>query len=240
MSGVQITWRALTQWPAGRARTPDWQREDAKFSRVEWQQHDPLDATRGSRMTRARTPLATTLKELDRELSAIDARSVVVQVDLRSEREFRADGTGPLASARLGATPGVVLTFTRKNVPHVFAADFFKRWEDNLRAIALGLDGLRRLERYHITQSGEQYRGWQALPASTTTALSTEQSASVVARHTGGAWNPADVLRDREITKRAIRAALAKTHPDAGGATEDFQLVQEAKRVLEAHHGVTF
>jgi hypothetical protein len=101
----------------------------------------------------------------------------------------------------------------------------------------LGLEGLRRLERYGIVQSGEQYRGWQALPASTTPALSTEAAANVIA--TRSPWTPQQILSDREHALRAVRAARAKTHPDAGGITHEFTLVQEAARVLGAHHGVT-
>jgi hypothetical protein len=34
-------------------------------------------------------------------------------------------------------------------------------WQDNLRAVALGLEALRRVERYGIAQRGEQYAGWR-------------------------------------------------------------------------------
>jgi hypothetical protein len=37
----------------------------------------------------------------------------------------------------------------------------------NARAIALGLEALRKVDRYRITKRGEQYTGWSALPPAT-------------------------------------------------------------------------
>jgi hypothetical protein len=159
-----------------------------------------------------------------------------VQVDI-TERQLRNDGG--IRSDASAASPPVVLTFTRKKVPYVFACDHFQRWQDNLRAIALGLDGLRRLERYHIGQSGDQYRGWQALPASTTAAFTTEQAAACLARLSGNGATAADIAGNVERARHAYRRAAANTHPDNNGSTGNFQLVQEAKRVLQAHHGAT-
>lgn len=44
-----------------------------------------------------------------------------------------------------------------------FAVDQFPTWQDNLRAIALGLDALRRVQRYGIVKEDEQYTGWKQL-----------------------------------------------------------------------------
>jgi hypothetical protein len=235
-SKVPVTWRPLTQWPAGRPRTAEYSRENANFARGEWKSNVPGNDTSGATWTKTRTPLSRTLADLDRELWMIGAGDVVVQLDVRSESQFRRDGTGPLSTATT-QSPAVVVTFMRKKVPYVFAGDFFKRWEDNLRAIVLGLDGLRRLERYHIAQSGDQYRGWQALPASTTTAFTTEQAAKAVGDRIG--WRADIIVSDREHARNALRLAKSKAHPDAGGTTHDFQIVNECARVLSAHHGVS-
>jgi len=226
-----ITWQPLTQWPTGRKRTTA--HEDANFTRqttsVRTVGGGQAQQMRGGRQ---RMPLTQTLEDLDRELYQISAKDIVVQIDVAKDREL-----SRLSDLTNVSTPAVVLTFKRNGEPFVFACDYFKRWQDNLRAIAKGLESLRLLERYHITQSGEQYRGWRALPAATTTALSTEQAASVIARRTGE--NPSLLQANRDAAKRAIRRAAAGAHPDSGGSTTDFQLVQEAKRVLETHHGAT-
>lgn len=231
---VPVTFRPLTQWPAGRPRTPESRREVAKFkSPGKIDANAPL----GSRYTPPKPmSLERTLDDLDRELWSVQARDVVVQVDVVSEGNLRRDG-GMRADARVH-TPAVVLTFKRKGVVHTFACDSFTRWQDNLRGIALGLEGLRRLERYGIVQAGEQYRGWQALPAVSTTALTTEQAASVLSRVTGRAFTLDEIIATPARAQIALRSARAKVHPDVtGGSTNDFVLVEEAKRVLEAHHG---
>lgn len=234
MADVSITWRPLTAWPAGRPLTPAHQREDAKFkSATKWESN----GMGGSRpVPGRRTSLSTTLSDLDRELDQIDAKSVVVQLDI-TERELRNDGG--IRSNATAESPPVVLNFTRKGVPYVFACDHFNRWQDNLRAIALGLEGLRRLERYHIAQSGDQYRGWQALPSSTTTAFNVHQAANYLARMSANPSAEPAILQEIEVARKAYRLAAANTHPDRGGSTGNFQLTQEAKRVLEAHFGAS-
>lgn len=236
MANVPITWRPLTLWPHGRARTPDHARESAKFKRRG--RYRTIAGAASSWEPGKAIPLSRTLDDLDRELWHIGAKDAVVQVDLvGGERAIRQDGQ-VRADAR-AATPAVVLSFKRNGVPLVFATDHFAKWEDNLRAIAKGLEALRLLERYHINQSGEQYRGWQALPASTTTALTTEQAAAAIVRRAGAPYTADIILRDALSLRNALRIALARAHPDAGGSNGDFQLVQEAKRVLAAHHGVS-
>lgn len=235
MSNVTIAFRPLTQWPAGRAVTADWRREDAKFKSAGRQERDFSGNTRW--VAGERTPIERTYDELDRELWQIGATDAVVQIDVRTERDIRRDGTRPLSDARV-KSPAIVLSFKRKGTVHTFACDRFTRWQDNLRGIVLGLEGLRRLERYGIVQSGEQYRGWQALPSNATPALTTEAAADVVAKRAG--FQRDHLLRDRESAKNAVRSARAKAHPDAGGSDREFILVQEAARVLSLHHGVSF
>jgi hypothetical protein len=225
-----ITFRPLTQWPAGRERTAEWRREEAPFKASG-------RYVEGQRIGGGRTPVSTTYDELDREMNMISAKEIVVQIDIRDERELRRSDSFPLAGAVV-KSPAIVLSFRRGNTPYVFATDWFRRWDDNLRAIVLGLEGLRRLERYHVAQSGDQYRGWQALPSTTTTALSVEAAAEVIAKRSS--FSAGVIIESIENAKGACRQASARCHPDVGGATADFQLVQEAKRVLELFHGVGY
>lgn len=237
MTRILVEYVPLTQWPAGRARTPDSDREAAKFkapSSIE-NNGQPNQRYVGPKPI----ALSQTLEDLDRELWQIGCSRVVVQIDIANKEEFRRDlrADGVISSKARVKSPAVVVSFLRNKVPTQFATDHFLRWEDNLRAIVLGMEALRKLERYHIVRAGDQYRGWQALPATTTTALSTEQAAEVLARRSDRAASAKDILGVRALATLAYRAAAAKTHPDAGGLADDFKLVQEAKRVLEAHHG---
>lgn len=215
MNKVIISYRPLTQWPAGRPRTPNDERRRSTF----------------------RAAVSATFDELDRELWTIGVTEAVVQVDITSERDLRHDGQ--IRSDARVKSPAVVLSFARDTTPLIFAGDYFTEWDDNLRAIALGLEGLRRLERYHIGQSGDQYRGWQALPSVTTPAFNLEQAAALLERLSAAGISAADIATNVAAARHAYRRAAANTHPDGGGSTGNFQLVQEAKRVLQAHHGAT-
>lgn len=183
-----------------------------------------------------KTQWSTTLRLLDRELKHLGARNVVFHCDVRGDRDIRQDG-----QLRADARPGhrVIVAFSDKNGRRLqFPCDTFAWWQDNVYAVARALEALRMVERYGVS-STSQYEGFKALPSSTTPALSTESAAAVIARRAGAPYTAENVIADVLNAKHAIRRAAAITHPDGGGTTEDFQLVQEAKRVLEKHHGVS-
>lgn len=171
---------------------------------------------------------------LTRELRHLQARNVVLQLDYE-ERDLRLDGM-PRANARMGH-PGVVLSFDSKHGALRYPCDTYTDWRDNVRAIALALEKLRAVDRYGVTRRAEQYAGWKALPATTAPAMSTEQAAAWIAGLTGR--HPRLILDDAPTAREAVRRAAARMHPDAGGKAADFARVQEAKRVLAAHHGVS-
>jgi hypothetical protein len=153
-----------------------------------------------------------TVRELARELRLHGARLTVLEVDLR-ERDFRVDGM-PRAD-RSARSPGVRLSFKATGVPGqpnlLYEAVEFSHWQDNVRALALGLDALRKVDRYGISKRGQQYTGWKALEA-------------------GGP----DVARGRELIEElgGPANALRATHPDTrnGGYTDaDYQAVLAAR-----------
>lgn len=199
-----------------------------------------------------RSPFKTrwtrTLELLERELKHLDARNIEIAVDVRSERDIRADGM-----LRADARPRhpVILSFTlpatstwdittQRNVidrPErrlQFPCDTYGWWEDNVYAIAMALENLRAVERWGVSQTS-QYEGFRALPASTAATMSTEDAAKILASHIGGSHEPLIASVDR--ARDAARLASARTHPDRGGSTFAFQRVQEATRALGAHFG---
>lgn len=76
---------------------------------------------------------------LHRELRHLGARNTTLQVDA-DRSQFRVDGS-LRANAKLNG-PGVILSFTSKHGEQSFPCDKFLRWQDNLRAIALGAGGV--------------------------------------------------------------------------------------------------
>lgn len=157
-----------------------------------------------------------TLEILDKELSFLDARMIVLQVDLE-ENQIRNDGI-PYAKSK-PKSPAVVLSFDSKFGQLSYPCDKFLNWEDNLRAIALSLEALRKVDRYGVTKRAEQYRGWQALPSPEDIK---EQSKKIILAHSSA----------QEVSKKAVTEAIKKTHPDMGGNSDEFRKVISAKENL--------
>lgn len=154
-----------------------------------------------------------TLELLDRELWHLGATDAVVQIDLRPE-DFRRDGW-PKERSRPGSPVVVFAIETAEHGPLKYTARAFDRWQDNLRAIALGLEALRKVDRYGITERGEQYSGFKALPsAGGSGAGDPEHGARLVEQH------------------GSIAAALKVTHPDTPGTGNvgDFRAVDAFRK----------
>lgn len=168
-------------------------------------------------------PWSDTLDKLDRELRHLgrygrNAESVL-QIAMR-EQDFRLDGM-PRATAK-PVHPGVILAVESTKGSLSFPCDKFTRWQDNLRAITLGLEGLRRLDRYGITPGDQQYTGWRQIESGAASAPEPADTLLQFGQYRG----PDESWRD--VYRRAIKA----THPDRGGRREDFERVQAAGRAL--------
>jgi hypothetical protein len=207
---IQATFRPIDVWPGG----PTKHRRAAPF-RAGWK---------------------ATLELLKGELRALAARHVVVQIDM-AESDIRLDGY-PRASAR-AASPGIILAFDSKYGPLRYPCDTYTDWEDNLRAVALAMEALRKVDRYGVTKRGEQYTGWKALPSggASATTMGADHAAVWLCNQAGSRYLASDVLTRRDVANDAYRDAAKQLHPDAGGDTEAFQRLQEVKRALDAHHG---
>lgn len=179
--------------------------------------------------SRFKTNYSVTLKLLEKELTMLEVQKAVIQLDL-PESKIRLDGL-----PRVGADPnnqGIILSFESKYGPLRYATDTFDRWKDNLRAIALGLEALRKVDRYGITKHGEQYTGWKQLPEPTTGFADIHGAAAFIEEHSDFIDN--NIIRDLDIRKRAYRQASLKLHPDKEHGEHDlFCKLQEAKRVLD-------
>lgn len=187
----------------------------------------------------SRTSGMSTLDLLEREVGQLKGKNVLMQMAV-TDSDIRLDGK-IRANARPAAHPGVILTFDSKHGPLQYAVDLFDDWQDNVRAIALSLEALRKVDRYGCTKTGEQYSGWKKLPGAggTTVTMSVEEAAQVLVDIEGLDGDEEDVAAHAEVFRVTYRNAAKRTHPDAGGSVRDFQRLQEAKVVLEAHHGRT-
>lgn len=206
---IDYEFRSLEQWPGERTRSRQKSRFDSLFS--------------------------ATQDLLDSELKHLAAKNVVIQADC-DRSEIRLDGRFR-ANAKMRG-PGVILSFDSKHGPLSYPCDKFTTWQDNLRAIALSLEALRKVDRYGVTKRAEQYKGWEKLPpAPNQVATSVEAAAQVLAEIGGGGRNV--ILGSREEMLGSYRRAVLATHPDRyPGLVDSFKKVQEAKEVLDRHFGV--
>lgn len=208
---VPISYQPIDRYPG--VATPDDQRTRSPFS----------------------TSWGTTLDELDRELRFLNAPRAVIAIDV-ADHGIRLDGELN-ARAKVNG-PAVVLAFDAPNIgPLKYACDRFWHWQENLRAIVLGLESLRRVERYGIASRGEQYTGFKALPSgiALSAAPMTEEEAATVLLDLGGEdvyFDPDDERPSDAQLDEVFRRAVKRHHPDQGGTREAFDALMAARKVL--------
>jgi hypothetical protein len=214
-----FTYRPISEWPGERTARP---------------RSSPFDS-----------PWSSTLETLRRELRALSARDVIIELDMPASN-IRIDGM-PRANAT-PATPGVILSFESKHGPLRYACDAFWNWQANVRAIALGLEALRRVERYGITRRGEQYAGFARLGAGSGVSkgvvayMTVETAAGFMEQHAveaklsgHPAFTAAQIMTSALRGRAAYRIAAKNLHPDTGGNRQSWDRLQQAKEVLERH-----
>jgi hypothetical protein len=216
-----VTCRPISNYPAKETRV-----------RVESPFHRKVTQASGYRATR-RVLLSDGLDLLDREVKHLGCTRLVIEADFR-EDQIRQDGW-PKATAN-PSTPRVVISLLdSKHGPLRYPCDRFTRFEDNVLAVARALEALRLVDRYGVTQRGEQYAGWKALPSSTAPTMTTDAAATLLASVAGVPY--VEVMGSKVGYQSALRSALMKAHPDRGGNEALFHDVQTARRTLDAIWG---
>lgn len=176
--------------------------------------------------------LSATMEVLRRELRQLGAQNARLQIAIDAAA-FRLDGK-PRATAK-PEHPGIILTLDSKHGPLSYPCDTYTTWQDNLRAIALALEALRKVDRYGVTRNGEQYRGFLALE-------STAAPAGFANADAAYAWLLALVgaedLPGQPAAQMLIRKAKRITHPDVGGDADTFQRVTLAEQYLKQNGAI--
>lgn len=178
-------------------------------------------------------PWASTLDLVARELDYLRAEHTVLELEA-------VDVRGPLGALTVTG-PRVRLSFDSRHGPLSYATGRYgprtphdaQPWKANVRAIALGLEALRRVDRYGIARAGEQYSGWLKLPAG-----EPSRSAGILLELSGLVGLTAtQVVGDPATFRRAYSAAARRLDPDAGGDPAVWARLQRARVVLLDHHG---
>lgn len=195
-----------------------------------------------------------TLWILRREVGALGGREVVLVVDalpgnMRRDGGLRADAKvrSDYVEVYLPATDRGPIRFAcGKFYGARWGARSLAGWQANVRAVALGMEALRKVRRYGIADDDQQYRGWQALPPGDPIALgaakmTTEEAARLLVDlgEVDGCTEPADpgdlLLPghvQREVVTGYYRRAAHRHHPDAGGDPDVFRRITEARDLL--------
>lgn len=180
---------------------------------------------------------SATCRLLDRELTMLGAKQVIIQLDC-DDSQIRRDGM-PRSDARM-RSPLVILSFESKVGPLSYPADAFTKWEDNLRAIALALEALRLVDRYGVTRNAEQYRGWKAITYRGDDRFPTPEAAAAFLSRldpvTAAGIHEHDLMRSAEKVREAYSAGAKVYHPDAGGNAESFSQLTAAVEILRGYH----
>lgn len=202
---------------------------------------DPVTPDDQRRSSPFSSPWSKTRDLLVREVNMVAPRGVdpiiVISVDV-STRDIRADGF-MRADTRV-RSDGIVVSFDSIHGPLRYACDAFTKaawkrdsigWQANVRAVALGLQALRRVAEYGIGRRGEQYTGWAQLGSGIPMGMSRD-SWTMERAFAALGINP----NGKPVTAYTIAAAyteLAKIHhPDVGGDAEVMKEINAARAWL--------
>ncbi len=188
---------------------------------------------------------ADTLTLLSFELDKLSARDVTLKT-MHSPEDFRIDGK-LRSDTRAPEHPGVILTFEKfegwddetqqsRFVAMRLPCDTFSYWKDNVRAVALALEALRKVDRYGV-KSGSQYAGFKALPAGDFTVEMTPELASDFIAKAAGMGNvpsiATSIIQNVVFGESVYRTAAKLLHPDKGGNPEEFKKLESAWRLVK-------
>lgn len=200
---MSYTLRPLPEWP----HKPTAPRKDAQFRSPSRREGDRWVPSRPISWEQTRRELQYEVDQLSDSRYETD---ITIGVGL-TEYDIRQDGA-PRANARPMLHPGVEISFDSRYGRLTYATDAFTRWQDNVRAVAKGLEALRAVERWGVAKRGQQYAGFALLTA-----------------------GPGKEDLGRQLVARygSVRDALQATHPDTGGDTasdRDFDAVMAFKK----------
>jgi hypothetical protein len=189
----------------------------------------PLGYTRTSSSDRRSWPAAVTIAQGRDTLLAELERSGATGVVLSTNLPLRRDGL-PYSDRREPADAGVAVYFHLRGTHSVLCCDAYTKVAENLRAIAVTVEELRRISKRGVSDFlNRTFTGFKALP---------EQASP----SSGSAWwevlGVAPTATAEEI-KQAYHQAARLGHPDrTGGGHERMTIINQARKAGLASLGL--
>lgn len=189
------------QWPAGYKKTPPADRIDSQFKQT----------------------LHSSVQFLNAEIERLKASDLIISTNIpvrKSNGGFYSDWMN-----RKLHVPGVAIYFKLKGNDQSMCCDQYTHVWENIYALAKGIEALRGIERWGISEFLERaFTGFPALPESST--INQQKVWDILG------------LDDEPVSSHVVRSAykhrVKKLHPDAGGSIDDFDLLQRAyKQALQ-------
>lgn len=169
----------------------------------------------------------------DEVVLAVDAPRNAMRRDggIRADAKVRSEGVEVFLQASVGAVRFSCARYSGRGY-----GSYLIGWQANVRAIALGMEALRKVERYGLGSGTEQYRGYQALPPGVievgAVTMSVEEAAAYIGAHAGADWS-VEVGNDPCFALALFKDAAKLHHPDQGGDPAVFRLLVDARDVLQ-------
>ncbi len=178
-----------------------------------------------------------TLRLLRTEVELLGGDEIVFELGCNAS-DIRQDGA--LRARAEVQHPGVRISFESTHGALTYATDTFAGrwygdppdWQINLRAIALSLEALRKVDRYGVVKRGEQYVGFKALPAGRAMP-SSHMTRDDALRILAGDIPLEHFNTTPESLRHSWRSARRAAHPDRNrGDQTRWDQVEQAARVL--------
>lgn len=164
------------------------------------------------------------LDRLTGEIAKIGGRNAVISTDQPPRRDGR-----PHAPSGGVTDPGVAVYFTRGQQQFVMAQDAYELTIDNLRSLALAIEGLRQMERHGGAHMMERaFAGFSALPPPAGAAAAPLHWRDVL----GDVPDGLSASEKLAVLEARYREKAKRAHSDRGG--EDSEMIRLNAAIAQA------
>lgn len=196
-------------WPMGKPRTPADERKHGRFGKRNSSGWGLKELT----VSEARNRVTEALDKFTRQGQAyrVPPDSIIISTNLA----LRNDGF-PRSGQRDPGDSGVAVYFQLDGQAQCIPCDVYQRIADNLAAIADCIEALRTIERHDASLMRAAFTGFAQLA-----------SPEAIGRPHWRTVLNTDSHKIEEV-RRAYKSAARQAHPDMGGSSSAFHIVQEA------------